>query len=281
MQSSIRFNTPIPLKVANTGNSALGRVSGNHPDSTPAFHKGTARIFCAALFILAAMAAHGEATDKPDPEKWLVEAVAAYDKVTSYSAVFHKQQRVAGKLLPKETILLKYKKPFSLYMKWIRSPYKGSELLYVPGWNENRVMAHRGGILRFITRNLDPGHPGLMADNLRPVTSTGVGYLLETVAINIRKAGKVDEFAFSERGAEILYGRNTRVLEVVFPNQRLLDYDGYRFVINQDVESKILIRIRVSDLDNQLIEDYGYENLNLDARLTDADFDPENPEYRF
>jgi outer membrane lipoprotein-sorting protein len=251
----------LPVKIANIRNSA--------------------RIFCSAVFLLTAMATHGEATDKPDPEEWLVEAEAAYDNVTSYTAVFHKQQRVAGKLLPKETILLKYRKPASLYMRWIRSPYKGSELLHVPGWNENRVMAHRGGILRFITRNLDPGDPGLMADNLRPVTSTGIGYLLETVAINIRTAIMTDELAFSVRGEETLYGRNTRVLEVAFPNQRLLDHNGFRFVINQDVESKILIRIRVSDLDNQLIEDYSYENLNLDARLTEADFDPENPEYHF
>lgn len=193
----------LPIKIANTRNSA--------------------RIFCSTLFVLAAMAAHGEATDKPDAEEWLVEAEAAYDRVTSYTAVFHKQQRVAGELLPKETILLKYRKPASLYMRWIRSPYKGSELLYVPGWNENRVMAHRGGILRFITRNLDPGDTDLMTDNLRPVTSTGIGYLLETVAINIRKAIKTDELAFSERGEETLYGRNTRVLEVVFPEPEIAE----------------------------------------------------------
>jgi hypothetical protein len=64
-------------------------------------------------------------------------------------------------------------------MKWIESPYNGSELLYAAGWNEDRIRAHRGGILRFITRNLDPKDPGLMAGNLRPVTSTGVGYLRE------------------------------------------------------------------------------------------------------
>ena len=67
---------------------------------------GVTRIICSALLVLAAMAAHGGATDKPDPEEWLREAEAAYDRVTGYTAVFHKQQRVAGKLLPGETILL-------------------------------------------------------------------------------------------------------------------------------------------------------------------------------
>jgi negative regulator of sigma E activity len=78
-----------------------------------------------------------------------------------------------------------------------------------------------------------------------------------------------------------VYGRNTQVLEVVVPKERAEDYDGYRYVINQDVESKILVRIRVYDRDDQLVENYGYENLNLGALLTDADFDPENPEYHF
>jgi len=240
------------------------------------------RAFLSALFGFAAMAAHGGASAGLDAEEWLREAEAAYDRVTSYTAVFHKQQRVAGKLLPEETILLKCRRtPFSLYMRWIRAPYKGSELLYVAGWNEDRARAHRGGILRFITFNLDPRHPGLMVDNLRPVTSTGIGFLLESVATNMRKAAKAGELAFSEKGAETVYGRKTRVLEAVFPKEKARDYDGYRFVINQDVESKIPLRIRVYDRDAQLVENYGYENLVLNAPLADADFDPKNPAYHF
>lgn len=227
------------------------------------------------------MAARG-AAGETDPEKWLREAEAAYDGVTSYTAVFHKQQRVAGELLPEETILLKYrKKPTSLYMKWIRAPYQGSELLYVAGWNHDRVRAHRGGILRFITRNLNPGDPALMAYNLRPVTSTGIGYLLQAVAINARKAIQAGELALSEPGEEAVYGRRTRVLEFLFPKKSAESYDGCRLVVSQDIESRILVRIRVYDRNDQLVEAYGYENLRLNAPLADADFDPENPEYRF
>ena len=240
------------------------------------------KILCSALFVFAVMVARNGAAATLDPEEWLREAEAAYDRVPTYTAVFHKQQRVAGKLRPEETILLKCrKKPFSLYMKWIRAPYKGSELLYVAGWNEGRVRAHRGGILRFVTRNLDPRDPGLMAGNLRPVTSTGIGYLLETVATNIRKAIKVGELTFSERGQETVYRRNTQILEVVIPKERAKDYDGCRYVINQDIQSKILVRIRVYDRDDQLVENYGYEDLDLNAGLADADFDPKNSEYHF
>ena len=240
------------------------------------------RTFCSALFVSTAMAAYGGASASVGPQEWLSEAEAAYDKVRSYTAIFHKQQRIAGKLEPEETIFLKCRKtPFSLYMKWIRRPYEGSELLYVKGWNEDRVKAHRGGILRFFSRDLDPGDPALMADNLRPVTSTGIGYLLETMATDIRKAIKVGELKFSAHGAETVYGRKTQVVEVVFPKERAKDYEGHRYVINQDIESRILIRIRVYDRDNQLVESYGYEKLELNVPLRDADFDPKNPEYHF
>jgi hypothetical protein len=239
------------------------------------------RIIHSALLLLWAVAATGGAADKPDPAKWIEEAEAAYDRVASYTAVVHKQQRIAGKLFPEETIFLKFKKPFSLYMKWIEAPYQGSELLYVAGWNENRVRAHRGGLLRFITLNLDPRDPGLMADNLRPVTDLGIGQLVKFVAVNVRTAINAGNLGFSERGEEPVYGRKTRVLEVVFPDEYAGDYDGHRLVINQDLESKILIRIRVYDQDDQLVENYGYKDLDLDARLAEADFDPAHSDYRF
>ena len=225
--------------------------------------------------------AQGGAADKSDGEDWLSEAEAAYGKVTSYTAVLHKQQRVAGKLLPEETILLKYKKPFSVYMKWIKAPYKGSELLYIAGWNQNQIRAHRGGIVWFITRNVDPRDPALMISNLRPVTSMGIGYLLETIAMNIRKAIKAGELTFSDSTRETVYGKSTVIVEVVFPKERAKDYEGWRFVINQDIETKMMVRIRIYDRDDQLTENYGYENLDLNPALADADFDPKNLEYHF
>lgn len=240
-------------------------------------------IICSALFVITAMAVHGGEIVEPNPEKWLVEAEAAYDRVESYTAIFHKQQRIAGELLEEENIFLKFrKKPYSLYMKWVTKPYKGSELLYVVGWNKDRIKAHRGGFFSFIVRNLTPNDPQLMENDLRPVTSTGVGFLLQTVAINMRKAIKAGVLRFTDRGNENVYGRNTQVMIIdIQPNDNEEDYDGAQFVINQDVESKILLRIRVYNRDGLLVENYGYENLNLDAHLSDADFDSKNPEYDF
>jgi hypothetical protein len=237
-------------------------------------------LLCAVLFwILLTPAGFGQ---KPaDPEQWLKEAEAAYGAVTNYTAIFHKQQRVNGKLLPKETISIKFRRPFSLYMRWSEAPYKDSEVLYVKGQNHNRAKVHRGGLLGFITWNLDPKHPRLMSKNLHPLTATGLGYLVESVTSNVRRAAKAGELGFFERGEETAYGIQTRILEVVLPQDRSKGYDAYRLVINQNLANKMLIKIHIYDWDNQLFENYGYEDLTLGAMLTDADFVPDHPDYHF
>lgn len=234
-----------------------------------------------ALSALMLLTTIGRAQGPADPEKWLREAENAYGGITTYTAVFHKQQRVDGKLLREETILIKFRNPFSLYMRWIAAPYKGSELLYVEGWNGNRAKAHRGGLLRFITFNLDPTNPRLMAGNLRPITETGLGYLVKTVALNVRKANAAGELRFFDRGEDAVGGRKTTVREMVFPKDQAKGYAAYRLVVNQDMASKVLIRIQMYDWNDQLFESYEYENLKLDASLTDADFDPANAAYHF
>lgn len=166
-------------------------------------------------------------------------------------------------------------------MKWMTKPFKGSELLYVVGWNEDRVRAHRSGMLRIIVRNPDPNNQLLMENDLRPVTSTGIGYLLKTVATNMRKAIKAGVLTFTDRGKENIYGRDTQVIDLDIPYDKAKDYLCARCVINQDVKSKILLTIRVYDRDGLLVENYGYEDLDLGARLSDADFDPKNLDYDF
>lgn len=244
--------------------------------------KKRANSLCPAFFAIALLIpTTGNALGKTDPEKWLKEAEESYSRVTRYTAVFHKQQRVDGKLTQEETMFMKFRSPFSLYLAWIEEPHKGSELLFVEGWNDNLARVHRGGLLGFVTRNLEPKHPALMQNNLRPFTDIGLGYIVKAVASNVHKASKVGELSLFLRGEETLQDRKTQRLEMVFPRNKEKGYDAYRVIINQDLESKLLVRVRMYDWDDQLFEYYGYEDIKLDAGLTDADFAPGNPAYRF
>lgn len=240
-----------------------------------------AKIISFALFITIVVAVSGSTQEKIDPEKWGKQAEETNDKLDSYTAIFHKQERVNGKLLEEETIFLKFKKPFQVYMKWIKDPYKGREVLYVEGWNQGQIMAHEGGITGIVTLNLNPRGSMAMKGNRHPVTDTGIGHLIKIISENIRRRMKAGGFKLLEDGEETVYGRKTRKVEVVFERDRTKGYYGYRVVINLDEEKKVPIKIQIYDWGDQLVESYGYENLNLNAGLTDADFDPKNPECRF
>jgi hypothetical protein len=232
------------------------------------------------LFVLT-WAAMGLAQDQTTPGRWLAEAEAAHGAVTNYTAIFHKQQRIDATLLQEEVIFIKFREPLSLYMRWVDEPDKGAELLYVEGWNGNRARAHQSGVLGLVTWNLCPRDPRLMSDNLHPLTYTGIKHLVMNVASNVHRASKAGELGFHNRGEEMVYGLPTRILEIVLPRDEAKGYSAYRMIINQDLASKILIRIRIYDWKDQLFEHYGYQDIELDAGLTDADFDPDNPDYHF
>lgn len=218
---------------------------------------------------------------RSDPEGWIREAEQACKHVDNYIAIFHKQERVEGKLLEEETILLKFKKPFKLYMKWIQPPHAGRELIYVEGRNNNRVMTHEGGILGMVTVNIDPKGSLAMRGNRHPVTDAGIDHLLNAMAENFRRGSREGVLRIVALGEERVYSRRTERFEAAFLEGKVKDYYARRIIINLDVENKLPIKIEIYDEEDRLVEKYGYEDLELNPGLTDRDFDPKNPEYHF
>lgn len=213
--------------------------------------------------------------------RWIGEAEARLARVDSYTAVFHKQERIDGRLREEETVFMKFKRPFKIYMKWIRPPHEGRELLHVAGWNGNRIRIHGGGgLLGLITMNLDPHGRAVMRANRHVITESGLEHLVGVVAANIRKGVATGEVRFVDLGRDNVYGRDARTVELRFPADRAKGYYCCRAVLSLDAENRMPLRILVFDADDRLVERYEYEDVRLDAGLTDADFAPENPAYR-
>lgn len=79
----------------------------------------------------------------------------------------------------------------------------------------------------------------------------------------------------------MLFRRWALPVEIVFPRGPRNGYYCYRSIISFDLEKKVPIRVRNFDWEDRLIEDFGCEDLQLDAGFTDADFDPNHPKSRF
>jgi len=87
-------------------------------------------VFCAVVILFIVFVRGESQSAEFDPIDLLHKAKEKYNEIEDYTAVFIKQQRVGGKLQKKEELLMKFKKPFCIYYKWIK-PDGGKEVIYV------------------------------------------------------------------------------------------------------------------------------------------------------
>ena len=219
-----------------------------------------------------------------DPGKMielLDEMDASYSRVNDYAAAFYNQERVGGELDDGQTILLKFQKPFKVYMKFVDGGSKGTEALYVKGSYENKLLVRPTGFLGFMTLSLDPKGLLAMTRKRHPVTEIGFGFLLDEVRRNIEPAARSGELEIVRLADEIFQGRPATVVEGrLVPNGRKKYYCA-RFIIHIDKELLLPVGDAFYDGSDEMFEDYVFTNVKLNVGLTAMDFSRNNKSYRF
>jgi hypothetical protein len=86
---------------------------------------------------------------KEDPVTFLKTCLDHYGReVKGYHAVMQKQERIQGRLQPKEIIDVCFKEnPHSVCMSWIEGARKAERVLYVDGANNGKMLARPSGVL--------------------------------------------------------------------------------------------------------------------------------------
>jgi hypothetical protein len=206
---------------------------------------------------------------------------SSYSRVHDYVGAFHKQERIGGKLYDAETALFKFQKPFKVYMKFIDGPSTGTEVLYVEGSYENKLLVRRGGILEFMTFSLDPGGSLAMSRNRHPVTELGFGFLLAELRRNIEPAIRSGELEIMRQADETFNGRPATVVEGRFLSHGDRNYYCARYIIHIDKELLLPAGDVFYDEKDEMFEDYAYTDVKLNVGLTATDFSRHNRSYRF
>jgi len=209
-------------------------------------------------------------------------AVEEYGKVREYRCVFQKRQRIRGVLQEPQRILLKFRKPMDVYMRWLSRQHEGQEILYAPARYGTRAIARAGGWKGAVTPPIPIDVDGywVMRDNLHPLDRVGIGYFLDLFMRNARRAREEKASMLIDRGAEQISGRPAGVLESVLPDDPSRGYYCRRCVVWFDEGHGLPVKIMIYDWADDLTEEYLYENLDLQPGFTDLDFDRRNPAYR-
>ncbi len=219
----------------------------------------------------------------------MLRSTARLERVTAYTATFHKQERISGKLGPELTLALKVRNhPFAIYLKFL-APKAGKEVVYAEGHHENKLIAHNGDwTRRLIPRLAIPPDSALaLADSRHPVTEAGLLHLAHTL-VHFRKMDVGDAEALTVLDRTTGPDGKPRLRSVHTHPRNDGRRPFARVEVLYDPETQYPIEIFSYDWpapdhagELELAERYAYEDLKLGAPLTAADFDPTNPDYAF
>lgn len=215
-------------------------------------------------------------------QQYITKMQAVYDTVESYTCTFYKQERIDGELLPRETIVLKFRKPFSIYMKWIDERHKGQEAIYVKGRYNGKMIAHKGDFPD-ITMRVNPEGVLAMRRNRHPITEAGIGETIQDLVDDFERASEhpEDSVRYTDLGTRKEYGECSHCFKVRVPGRVQSKYYAPFSEICISVNSFLPVSLTIRNSQGQLIEKYGYTDLKLNPELTQHHFDPENPAYDF
>ena len=211
-------------------------------------------------------------------------------EIKDYTCKMTKRESIDGKLGEPETMEAKIRHvPFSVYLKFV-APQKvaNREVLYVEGQNNGKLLAHEGSGFRarFGSVYLPPTGSFAMAGQRYPVTNAGMRNLL----VRLVEVGERD---LKDEEVQVKYYRQAKLgdrpclcIEVVHPT-RNTGAKAYMARIFVDQELQLPVRYEAFDWPKregekpEILEQYIYNDIQLNVGLTDRDFDRENPSYKF
>ncbi len=208
------------------------------------------------------------------------------EAMKGYECQFAKRE-VVGTETVSQTMKMKVRQdPFSVYMLF-QEPNEGREVIYVEGKNNGNLLVHETGFASLIgTLELAPDSSQVMAENRNPVTQAGIAKMVEAVIgqwESETKYGETDVKYFEDAKVG---DSKCRVIESTHPLPR----KQFRFHMTRLwIEEKSGLAVRVQqfgfpkkkDAKPPVMEDYTFSAIKPEVRLTDSDFDTDNPSYNY
>lgn len=221
--------------------------------------------------------------------------------IRDYTATLVSHERIGGKLNPEQTMFVKIRNgklagdepavPFSVYIKFLAPKDRaGREVIYVAGQNDNMLIGHEAGLLNFTRYKLYTNGIVAMNGERYPITEIG----MERLAEQLIKRGEEERLldpvethveVTVEKGFERLERKCTRI-RLHYPDKTAkVEFHSAEICIDEELlmPTYYVAYSWPTEPGGEpvLEEEYTYTDIKLNVGLTDADFDPDNKEYKF
>jgi len=201
----------------------------------------------------------------------LVTSSASYDAVNDYTATFLKQETSEGVLGEKETIFLKFEKPFKIFLHWSDTHRKGLQVLYERGRHDGKLAIHQPGLLLGLAPVifLEQSSPWVReGSESYDIEDAGIGTFLEDFSKMVQKG--VEEKKIDVKISDTVEGTE---VDASFPGTESGgDYFCSRAEVFFDSKTKLPVRMRLYDWDGKVTGIYEYKDLKLNVGAQDAEF---------
>jgi hypothetical protein len=207
-------------------------------------------------------------------------------EMRGYECTFSKKEVVGNELIS-QTMKMKVRHdPFSVYMFFLE-PSKGREVIFVEGKNDNKLQVHETGLASLIgTLSLAPEDSRVMVENRYPITRAGLKKMLESVVQQWEEETKYGETDVKYFQDAKVGDYKCRVIESSHPQpRRQFKFHMTRLWI--DEKSGLAVRVqqfgfpKKKDVKPPMLEDYAFTSIKPEVRLSDRDFDVNNPSYNY
>ncbi len=201
----------------------------------------------------------------------LLTSSTSYEAVNDYTATFLKQETSGDVLGEKETIFLKFEKPFKIFLHWHDTHRKGLQVLYERGKHDGKLAIHQPGLLLGLAPVifLEQSSPWVSeGSETHDIEDAGIGTFLEDLSKSVQKGASEKKISVvlspSDAGTEA---------DISFPGStETEDYIASRVETFFDAKTKLPVRMRLYDWNGKVTGVYEYKDLKLNVGAEDAEF---------
>ena len=161
-----------------------------------------------------------------DIERMLSSMKGHYQQVNDYQAVLKTIERIDSRLSQEGITLLRFRKPFDVYLEWIVGPFAGRQVVYLKDRNPTEFYFRAESWLKriFAPEKFDIRSPRALKNQHQTISNIGIGNLIDFMLKELSKGKQDPEFRLWTKEDSVIEGRPVWVIEGTFPNQRPRSY---------------------------------------------------------